>query len=56
MLREARGGIERRRSMTSAVDPKPMSRTKAMLYAIGSPVTLVALVLLPVGKIDWIPG
>ncbi len=23
--------------MTSAVDPKPMSRTKAILYAIGSP-------------------
>jgi protein-S-isoprenylcysteine O-methyltransferase Ste14 len=42
--------------MTSAVDPKPMSRTRAILYAIGSPLTLVALVFLPVGRIDWIPG
>lgn len=42
--------------MTSTVDPKPMSRTRAILYAIGSPLTLVALVFLPVGRIDWIPG
>jgi len=33
-----------------------MSRTKAILYAIGSPLTLVALVFLPVGRIDWTPG
>ena len=45
-----------RKSMISAVDPKPMSRTKAILYAIGSPLTLVALVFLPVGRMDWIPG
>jgi hypothetical protein len=50
------GEVERRQSMTSAVDPKPMSRTKAILYAIGSPLILVALVFLPVGRIDWIPG
>lgn len=42
--------------MTSAVDPKPMSRTRAILYAIGSPLILVALVFLPAGRIDWIPG
>ena len=42
--------------MTSAVDPRPMSRTKAILYAIGSPLILVALVFLPVGRIDWTPG
>ena len=42
--------------MTSAVDPKPMSRTKAILSAIGSPLALVALVFLPVGRMDWIPG
>jgi len=42
--------------MTSAIDPKAMSRTKAILYAIGSPLTLVALVFLPVGRIDWPPG
>jgi protein-S-isoprenylcysteine O-methyltransferase Ste14 len=42
--------------MTSAADPKPMSRTSAMLYAIGLPLALVALVFLPAGRIDWIPG
>ncbi|MBO0735638.1 MAG: isoprenylcysteine carboxylmethyltransferase family protein [Alphaproteobacteria bacterium] len=42
--------------MTSGVDPKLMSRTKAILYAIGSPLALVALVFLPVGRIDWAPG
>lgn len=42
--------------MPSPVDPKPMSRTKAILYAIGTPLTLVALVFLPVGRIDWTPG
>jgi protein-S-isoprenylcysteine O-methyltransferase Ste14 len=42
--------------MTAAVDPKPMSRAKAILSAIGSPLILVALVFLPVGRIDWIPG
>jgi protein-S-isoprenylcysteine O-methyltransferase Ste14 len=39
-----------------AVDPKPMSRTTAILYAIGSPLFLVALVFVPAGRIDWIPG
>ncbi|WP_225705114.1 hypothetical protein [Bradyrhizobium cenepequi] len=42
--------------MTSAVEPKPMSGTKAILYAIGSPLALVALVFLPVGRIDGAPG
>lgn len=42
--------------MTSATDPEPMSRTKAILYAIGLPLALVALVFLPVGRIDWAPG
>jgi protein-S-isoprenylcysteine O-methyltransferase Ste14 len=42
--------------MTSAVDPKPMSRTTAILYAIGLPLALVALVFLPAGRMDWAPG
>ena len=42
--------------MTSVVDPKPMSRTKAILSAIGSPLILVALVFVPVGRINWSPG
>jgi len=33
-----------------------MSATAAILYAIGSPLFLVALVFVPVGRIDWIPG
>lgn len=42
--------------MTTAVDPMPMSRAKAIAYGIGSPLILVALVFLPVGRIDWTPG
>ena len=38
--------------MTSAADPKPMSRTSAILYGIGLPLALVALVFLPAGRID----
>jgi protein-S-isoprenylcysteine O-methyltransferase Ste14 len=41
--------------MTST-DPRPMSRASAILYAIGSPLCLLALVFLPAGRIDWIPG
>ena len=42
--------------MPSAADPKPMSSTTAILYAIGLPLALVALVFLPAGSIDWVPG
>jgi protein-S-isoprenylcysteine O-methyltransferase Ste14 len=33
-----------------------MSRGSAILYAIGSPLTLLALVFLAPGRLDWIPG
>jgi protein-S-isoprenylcysteine O-methyltransferase Ste14 len=42
--------------MTSATDPKPMSRTSAILYAIGLPLALLALVFIPAGRVDWAPG
>jgi protein-S-isoprenylcysteine O-methyltransferase Ste14 len=42
--------------MTSARDPRPMSRITAILYAIGLPLALVGLVFLPAGTIDWSPG
>jgi protein-S-isoprenylcysteine O-methyltransferase Ste14 len=42
--------------MTPAVDPKPMSRITAIAYAVISPLVFVALVFLPVGRLDWIPG
>lgn len=42
--------------MNSVVDPRPMSRTSAILYAIGSPLALVALVFLPAGTIGWGSG
>ena len=42
--------------MATAIDPKPMSTTKAILSAVGSPPILVALVFLPTGRIDWMPG
>jgi protein-S-isoprenylcysteine O-methyltransferase Ste14 len=40
----------------AATDPAPMSRAVAILYAIGSPLALVALVFIPAGRIDWLPG
>ncbi|MBB4400896.1 MULTISPECIES: methyltransferase family protein [Rhizobium/Agrobacterium group] len=42
--------------MTHDVDPKPMSRAAAILYAIISPLSLLALIFLPAGRIDWCPG
>lgn len=40
----------------AATDPKPMSRGAAIAYALGLPIALVALVFLPVGRVDWAPG
>lgn len=37
-------------------EPKPMSRTAAIAYAIGLPLALLVLVFLPVGRLDWAPG
>jgi protein-S-isoprenylcysteine O-methyltransferase Ste14 len=42
--------------MTSAADPRPMSRTSAIFYAVGLPLALVALIFLPAGRIGWSPG
>lgn len=40
----------------TVTDPEPMSRKKAISYAIGLPLALLALVFLPVGRLDWRPG
>ncbi|TWB13451.1 protein-S-isoprenylcysteine O-methyltransferase Ste14 [Rhizobium sp. ERR 1071] len=40
----------------TVTEPEPMSRTKAISYAIGLPLALLALVFLPVGRLDWRPG
>jgi hypothetical protein len=40
----------------TATDPRPMSRASSILSAIGTPLSLVALVFLPVGRINWTPG
>jgi protein-S-isoprenylcysteine O-methyltransferase Ste14 len=40
----------------TVTEPKPMSRTVAIAYAIGLPLALLALVFLPVGHLDWAPG
>ena len=37
-------------------DPKPMSRAAAIAAVVLNPLGLVALVFLPVGRIDWRPG
>ena len=42
--------------MASDADPKPLTRTAAILYAIGFPLSLIALVFLPAGRIGWLPG
>ncbi|MFK0206935.1 methyltransferase family protein [Agrobacterium sp. NPDC090283] len=42
--------------MTHDADPKPMSRSAAILYAIISPLSLMALIFLPAGQIGWCPG
>src|SRR5262245_14502762 len=42
--------------MNSVADPKPMSGSTAILYAIGLPLGLLALVFLPAGSIGWKPG
>jgi hypothetical protein len=33
-----------------------MQRAAAILYAIGFPLCLVALVFIPAGRIDWLPA
>ena len=40
----------------AVTDPKPMSRAAAIAYAICSPLSLIALVFLPVGRLEWKPG
>jgi len=40
----------------TVTEPEPMSRTAAISYAIGLPLALLALVFLPVGRLDWSPG
>lgn len=40
----------------TVTDPEPMSRKRAISYAIGLPLALLALVFLPVGRLDWRPG
>jgi len=38
------------------IEPPPMSRTKAIVYGIALPICLLALVFLPIGRLDWGPG
>lgn len=40
----------------AVTEPKPISRAAAMAYAIGLPLILLALVFVPVGRLDWLPG
>ncbi len=40
----------------TVTEPEPMSRRAAAAYAIGLPLALIALVFLPVGRLDWSPG
>jgi len=40
----------------TVTEPEPMSRAAAISYATGLPLALLALVFLPVGRLDWSPG
>ena len=40
----------------TVTEPPPMSRTATISYAIGLPLALLALIFLPVGRLDWTPG
>src|SRR5262249_9650312 len=40
----------------AVTDPKPMSCAAAIAYAICSPLSLIALVFVPVGRLEWKPG
>jgi protein-S-isoprenylcysteine O-methyltransferase Ste14 len=40
----------------TVIEPKPMSRATAIAYAISLPLSLIALVFLPVGRLEWRPG
>ncbi len=40
----------------AATDPEPMSRAKAISYAICLPLALLMLVFLPAGSLGWRPG
>jgi len=40
----------------TVTEPEPMSRAAALAYAVGLPLALLALVFLPVGRLDWAPG
>jgi protein-S-isoprenylcysteine O-methyltransferase Ste14 len=40
----------------AVTDPQPMSRAAAIAYAIGTLLSLIALVFVPVGRLEWKPG
>jgi len=40
----------------AVTDPQPMSRAAAIAYTIGTLLSLIALVFVPVGRLEWKPG
>ncbi len=42
--------------MEPPVQPPPMSRSAALAYAIGAPVSLIVLLFLPAGSLTWRAG
>lgn len=40
----------------TVTEPEPMPRGAAIAYAMGLPLALLALVFVPVGRLDWPPG
>lgn len=48
--------IDRSKLLDTPQDPKPMSRGAVVAYAIGVPLSLLLLLFLPAGALDWRPG
>ena len=40
----------------TVTEPEPLPRAAVISYGIGIPLTLLVLVFLPAGRLDWLPG
>jgi hypothetical protein len=49
-------GVSNMEQTETPLEPSAMSRSTAMTYAIGLPLSLLGLIFLPAGTIAWWPG
>lgn len=55
-FRGRRRGSDRSELVETPQDPEPMSRGAALAYAISLPLSLLLLLFLPAGRLDWRAG